>query len=51
MVNFVVPILPKQDKGVLVQWLWEETRVPKVVGLNTGALYWIVVTFFHSHLL
>ena len=22
-------------------WLWEETHVPKVVGLNPGAIYWM----------
>ena len=32
--------------GALVQWLWEETHVPKVVGSNPGALYWMVITFF-----
>ena len=25
----------------LVQWLWEETHVPKVVGLNPGTVYWM----------
>ena len=30
----------------LVQWLWEETHVPKVVGLNPGTGYWMDMTFF-----
>ena len=27
-------------------WLWEETRVPKVMGSNPGTVYWIDITFF-----
>ena len=27
--------------GGLVHWLWEETRVSKVVGLNPGTVYWM----------
>ena len=27
--------------GALVQWLWEETHVPKVVGSNPGTVYWM----------
>ena len=27
--------------GALVQWLWEETHVLKVMGSNTGTLYWM----------
>ena len=37
--------------GALVQWLWEETHVPKVVGSNPGAVYWMEMTFFHIDLL
>ena len=33
--------------GALVQWLWEETRILKVVGLNPGTIYWIGI---FSHL-
>ena len=32
--------------GALVQWLWEEAHIPKVVGLNPGAVYWMEMTFF-----
>ena len=28
------------------QWLWEETHVPKVQGLNAGAVYWMDIKFF-----
>ena len=35
--------------GALVQWLWEETRVPKVVGLNPSTVYWMDI--FHMYLL
>ena len=31
--------------GALVQWLWEETHIPKVVGLIPGAVYWMDI--FH----
>ena len=31
--------------GALVQWLWEETHVPKVIGSNPGAVYWMDMTF------
>ena len=27
--------------GALVQWLWEETHVPKVVGSNPRTVYWM----------
>ena len=27
--------------GALVWWLWEETHVRKVVGLNPGTVYWM----------
>ena len=27
--------------GVLVQWLWEETHIPKVVGSNPGTVHWM----------
>ena len=37
--------------GALVQWLWEETHVPKVVGLNPSAVYWMDMAFFHIDLL
>ena len=30
----------------LVWWLWDTTHVREVVGLNTGAIYWMVMTFF-----
>ena len=34
-------------EGALVQWLWVTTYVQKVVGLNTGAVYWMNIwTFF-----
>ena len=29
----------------------EETHVPKVVGLNPSAVYWMDMTFFHNDLL
>ena len=29
----------------LVQWLWEDTHIPKVVGSNPGAVYWMDMTF------
>ena len=32
--------------GALVQWLWEETHIPKVVGSNPSAGYWMDMTFF-----
>ena len=35
----------KNRTGALVQLLWEGTHVPKVVGLNPGAVYWMVITF------
>ena len=41
----------KQWAGALVQWLWEETHVPKGVGSNHGAIYWMDMTFFHIDLL
>ena len=37
--------------GALVLWLWEETHVPKVVGSNPCAGYWMDMTFFHIDLL
>ena len=36
-----------KNPGALVQWLWEETRVTKVVGSNPSAVYWIDI---FSHL-
>ena len=33
----------------LVKWLWEETHVPKVVGLNPSTIYWMDI--FHIYLL
>ena len=30
----------------LFEWLWEKTCVPKVVGQNPDALYWMDITFF-----
>ena len=29
--------------GALVQWLWEKTHVPKVVGSNPGTVYWMEI--------
>ena len=37
----------KIREGALVWWLWEETRVQKVVSSNPGTLYWIDI---FSHL-
>ena len=37
--------------GALVKWLWKETHVPKVMGSNPGAVYWMDMTFFHIDLL
>ena len=37
--------LRPQWAGALVQWLWEETHFPKVVGSNPGARYWMDMTF------
>ena len=37
--------------GALVYWLWDETHVPKNVGSNTGAIYWMDITFFHIEFL
>ena len=37
--------------GALVEWLWEETHVPTVVGSNLSAIYWMDITFFHIYLL
>ena len=34
--------------GALVEWLWEETYNPKVVGSNPNTIYWMVI---FSHLL
>ena len=31
--------------GALVQWLWEETHVQKVVGLNPIIIYWMDIFF------
>ena len=31
----------------MVWWLWEETHVPKVVGLNPSTIYWMDI---FSHL-
>ena len=31
----------RRNLGALVKWLWEETHVPKVVGLNPGTIYWM----------
>ena len=33
--------------GALVQWLWEETHVVKVVGSNPGTIKWMD---FFSHI-
>ena len=33
--------------GTLVLWLWEKTRVPKVVGSNPGTIIWMDITFSH----
>ena len=38
--------------GTLVKWLWEMMiHVREVVGSNTGAVYWMDMTFFHIDLL
>ena len=39
-----------QDCGALVQWLWEETHVPKVMSSNPGTIYWMDI-FSHTYLL
>ena len=33
----------------LVQWLWEETHVPKAMGSNPSGVYWMDI--FHINLL
>ena len=33
-------------KKVLVKWLWEETRVPKVVSSNLVTVYWMDIFTF-----
>ena len=35
--------------GALVEWLWEETHMMKVVGSNPSAIYWMDI--FHINLL
>ena len=40
--------LLKSWLGALVQWLWEETHVPKVVGSNPGTVYWMAI--FSQHI-
>ena len=35
--------------GDLVQWLWEETRVPKVVSSNPSTVYSMAI--YHIYLL
>ena len=32
--------------AALVQWLWEESHVPKIMGLNPSTIYWM--DFFSS---
>ena len=36
--------------GALVQWLWEESHVPKVMSSNPGTVYWIDI-FSRTYLL
>ena len=36
--------------GALVEWLWEETRVPKDVSSNPCTVYWMGI-FSHTYLL
>ena len=35
--------------GTLVQWLWEETHVPKVMGSSPSTIYWL--DNFHIYLM
>ena len=35
--------------GALVQWLWEETHVPKVVSSYPGTVYCMDMTFVHIY--
>ena len=32
---------PNCRAGALVKWLWEETHVLKVIGLNPSTIYWM----------
>ena len=49
MMCFRTKILQKTKKrnraGALVKWLWEQTRVPKVVSSNRSTVYWMDI--FH----
>ena len=38
--------LKSMSTGALVQWLWEETRVPKVVSSNPCTVYWLDIFQF-----
>ena len=31
----------------LVKWLWKETHVSKVVGLNPGTVYWMDIFYIY----
>ena len=39
--HFVIKHLLLVKADALVKWLWEETRVQKVVGSNPGTVYWM----------
>ena len=34
------------EEANLVQWLWEENHVPKVVSSNPGTAYWMAISSF-----
>ena len=38
---FQIKQLPKEGQGALAQWIWEETHVLMVVGLNPSTVYWM----------
>ena len=46
---FLSETFPISGAGALVQWLWEETHVTKVVGPNPVTVYWMDI--FHIYLL
>ena len=39
--RMVLVIKTNKRAGVLVKWLWEETHVLKVVGMNPCTTYWV----------
>ena len=40
-------LIKKFRARALVKWLWEETRVPKVISSNPSTVYWVDI---FSHL-